>query len=53
MESYLAPNASSVIRMQTFQLQGPDDVICGHLCLLVLKKLTEGQKSEDIILSLV
>jgi len=53
MESYLAPNASDIIGMQTFQLQGPDDVICGHLCLLVLKKLTEGQEFKDIILSLV
>jgi hypothetical protein len=45
---YLSP-----IRTQTFQLQGVDDVICGHLCLYVLRELTAGRKFEDIILSLV
>jgi len=43
---------SCPIRTQTFQLQGPNDVICGHLCLLVLKELAAGQKFEDIILKL-
>ena len=43
---------SCPIRTQTFQLQGPNDVICGHLCLLVLKELAAGRKFEDIILKL-
>lgn len=41
------------IRAQTFQLQGPNDVICGHLCLQVLRELSVGKKFEEIILSLV
>lgn len=39
-------------RIQTFQLQGPDDVICGHLCLHVLRELAAGEKFEDIVLRL-
>jgi hypothetical protein len=38
------------VRTQTFQLQGPDDVICGHLCLHVLKELAAGRKFEDVVL---
>jgi hypothetical protein len=38
------------IRTQTFQLQSHTDVICGHLCLFVLRELAAGRKFEDIIL---
>lgn len=41
------------VRTQTFQLQGPEDVICGHLCLYVLRQLATGHRFEDIILKLV
>jgi len=40
------------VRMQTFQLQGPNDVICGHLCLHVLRELATGRKFEDVVLQL-
>jgi hypothetical protein len=40
------------MRTQTFQLQGADDVICGHLCLLILYELAAGRKLEDIVLEL-
>src|SRR6218665_323221 len=40
------------IRTQTFQLQGPNDVICGHLCLHVIRELSAGRRFEDIVLSL-
>ena len=40
------------VRTQTFQLQAPDDVICGHLCLNVLRDLAAGGKFEDIVLRL-
>jgi hypothetical protein len=46
----LARYLNCPIRTQTFQLQGPNDVICGHLCLLVLKELAAGKKFEEIIL---
>jgi len=48
----LARYLNCPIRTQTFQLQGQNDVICGHLCLLVLKQLAAGRKFEDIILKL-
>jgi len=48
----LARYLNCPIKTQTFQLQGPNDVICGHLCLFVLKQLAAGQKFEDIILRL-
>lgn len=41
------------VRTQTSQLQGPDDVICGHLCLHVLRELAVGKKIEDGVLRLV
>lgn len=41
------------VRTQTFQLQKADDVICGHLCLHVLRGLAGGQQFEDIILRMV
>ena len=34
---------------QTYQLQKTDDVICGHLCVFVLKELTSGKQFNDII----
>ena len=46
----LARYLNCPIKTQTFQLQGPNDVICGHLCLFV--QLAAGQKFEDIILKL-
>jgi hypothetical protein len=44
---------SCSVRTQTFQLQGPEDVICGHLCLHVLRQLGIGRRFEDIILRLL
>ena len=41
------------VRAQTFQLYATDDVICGHLCLYVLKMLSAGEKFENIILTLL
>jgi hypothetical protein len=41
-----------LLRTHTFQLQGADDAICGHLCLLVLYGLAAGRKFEDIVLVL-
>lgn len=38
---------------QTFQLQNHGDVICGHLCLYVLNKLTEGFDFKNIILNII
>ena len=38
---------------QTFQLQNSDDVICGHLCLYILKKLADGNNFKNIILNLI
>ena len=40
------------MRTQTFQLQGPEDVICGHLCLHVLRELAAERKFEDVVLCL-
>lgn len=48
----LSQYLNSTMRMQTFQLQGPNDVICGHLCLHVLHELAAGRKFEDAILHL-
>jgi hypothetical protein len=41
------------IQTQTFQLQGPKDVICGHLCIHVLHRLAAGDTFKDIVLKLV
>ena len=51
--SYLARGGVTDIKTQTFQLQGADDVVCGHLCLHVLRELADGKKFEYIILTLV
>ena len=51
--SYLARGGVTGIKTQTFQLRGADDVVCGHLCLHVLRELTDGKKFEYIILALV
>ena len=42
--SYLARAGVTGIKTQTFRLQGADDVVCGHLCLHVLRELTDGKK---------
>ena len=41
------------ILVQTFQLQGYDDFICGHLCLHVLIELDNNQDFKDVVLALV
>jgi len=51
--SYLVRGGVTEIKTQTFQLQGADDVVCGHLCLHVLRELAKSKKFEDIILDLV
>src|SRR5688572_2708493 len=38
----LLTTSGVAIRMQTFQLQWTDDMICGHLCRHVLKELATG-----------
>ena len=38
----------SPIHYNTDQLQPAGEVFCGHLCLYVLKKLTEGHQFQDI-----
>jgi hypothetical protein len=38
---------------QTFQLQRADDVICGHLCILILEQLANGYSFKNIILQLI
>jgi len=51
--SYLVRGGVTEIKTQTFRLQGADDVVCGHLCLHVLRELAKSKKFEDIILDLV
>ena len=51
--SYLVRGGVTKIKTQTFQLQGADDVVYGHLCLHVLRELADVIKFEDIILDLV
>ena len=37
---------------QTYQLQQANDVICGHLCVFVLKEIASGKQFQNIINSL-
>ena len=37
------------IYYNTERIQPDDTVVCGHLCIFVLKKLDEGQSFQDII----
>ena len=37
------------IYYNTERIQPDDTVVCGHLCLYMLKKLDEGQNYQDII----
>jgi len=48
MQRYLG---NTEILSSTFQLQEPDDYICGHLCLYVLQELS-SRNFKDIILEL-
>ena len=41
------------IKYNTFQLQGYDDVICGHLCLYVLWRISNGGDFENILLDII
>ena len=41
------------IEHNIYQIQRNNTVICGHLCLYVLKKLNDGNQFNDIILKLV
>ena len=43
--SYLKPG----IRYNTEQVQPRDQVFCGHLCLYMLKGLSDGKHLQDII----
>jgi hypothetical protein len=36
------------ILTQTFQLQKPGDVICGHLCLIVIQELSAAEPTTDL-----
>jgi hypothetical protein len=36
------------ILTQTFQLQQPSDVICGHLCLAVIQALSDNIPAADL-----
>lgn len=38
------------IQVQTFQLQAPEEVICGHLCLHALCELAAGKAFKDVVL---
>lgn len=42
---YLGPG----IMYNTEKVQRPETVICGHLCLYVLKKLSQGKNPQDVI----
>ena len=46
---YLGPS----IYCSTESIQPRDTVVCGHLCLYVLKKLTDGMDYQDILNSLI
>ena len=39
----------SPIRYNTEEIQPRDQVFCGHLCLYVLKHLTNGERFQDVI----
>ena len=41
------------IYCSTESIQPRDTVVCGHLCLYVLKKLTDGMDYQDILNSLI
>ena len=41
--------SGSPIHYNTDQLQPPGEVFCGHLCLYVLKELSEGREFLDIL----
>lgn len=38
---------------QTFQLQSVGQVICGHLCVYVLKELDKGREFKNVVLSII
>ena len=40
---------SSPIHYNTEEIQPRDQVFCGHLCLYVLKHLSDGEKVQDVI----
>ena len=40
---------SSPIHYNTEEIQPRDQVFCGHLCLYVLKHLSDGEKFQDVI----
>ena len=44
---------SRPLHYSTNEIQERDSVICGHLCLTVLKGLTLGKKYNEIIISLI
>ena len=41
------------IKYNTFQLQGYNDVICGHLCLYVLWRLSNGDNFKNILFDII
>ena len=41
------------IKYNTFQLQGYDDVICGHFSLYVLWRLSNGDDFENILFDII
>ena len=41
------------IYCSTDHIQPPNTVVCGHLCLYVLKKLTDGMDYQDVLNSLI
>ena len=41
--------SSSPIHYNTEEIQPRDQVFCGHLCLYVLKHLSDGEKFQDVI----
>ena len=47
--SYLGPG----IRYNTERVQRPQDVICGHLTLHVIKRLSSGKDAQDVINNLI
>lgn len=40
---------SSPLYYNTEQIQASDQVVCGHLCLFVLSRLSRGEKMQDVI----
>ena len=38
-----------VIQINTDILQAANTAVCGHLCLFVLKSLTDGEKFQSIL----